>query len=336
MKFSRKLLWPLNPFYYWGALTIKKMYDWNIFKSQTYNFPLITVGNLSVGGTGKSPFVAYLIDILQNEKRIATLSRGYKRSTTGFQLANTNSTALEIGDEPLQFKTTYPNITVAVDAERRNGINQLRKLKPKPEVIILDDAFQHRKVTAGLQILLTTHYNLYPDDCMLPSGDLREPISAAARATIIVVTKCPLNLSDHLQQKIITKLNPLAHQSVYFTGIAYAETVHSNTSKLNLEKFTENTFCLVTGIANPTPLVNHLNELEATFVHLNFPDHHVFSDREIKKISSHQFILTTQKDFMRLKDIEILKEKLFYLPIKVKFLNNEAAFKQQINAIVSS
>ncbi len=330
MKFSRKFLWPLVPFYYLGSLTIKKLYDWGIYKSQSYDFPVICVGNLSVGGTGKSPFVSYLIDLLQKDRQLATLSRGYKRSTTGFHLATTTSTALEIGDEPLQFKVTHPKTIVAVDANRKNGIRQLRTQKPLPKIIILDDAFQHRKVRAGLQILLTAYYNRYTNDCMLPAGDLREPISAAARASIIIVTKCPLDLSNSAQQKIKKQLQPLAHQKVYFTGIAYAEDIYASHAKAKLTDFLKETFCLVTGIAEPAPLVTHLKNLEAEFRHLNYPDHHVFSKKELEKISTYQRILTTQKDFMRLQHVPALKNKLFYLPITIQFLNTEEDFKQQV------
>ncbi len=335
MKFSRKFLWPLVPFYYLGSLTIKKLYDWGIYKSQSYDFPIICVGNLSVGGTGKSPFVSYLIELLQKDKQLATLSRGYKRSTKDFQLATANSTALEIGDEPLQFKVTHPKTIVAVDANRKNGINQLLTHKPAPEIIILDDAFQHRKVQAGFQILLTAYYNRYTNDCMLPAGDLREPISAAARATIIIVTKCPLDLSNSAQQKIKKQLRPLAHQKVYFTGITYAEDIYGTHTKIKLTHFLQDSFCLVTGIAEPAPLVSHLKNLDAKFTHLNFPDHHVFSQKELDKISTHKRVLTTQKDFMRLQHVTALKNKLFYLPISIQFLNTEEDFKQQVFDFIS-
>lgn len=310
------------------------MYDWGIFKSTTYNFPIITVGNISAGGTGKSPFVGYLVSLLQKEKNIATLSRGYGRKTTGFQLVKTTSEAVNVGDEPLQLKQSYPNIEVAVDADRRNGISELSLLKVKPEVIILDDAFQHRKVKAGFQIVLTAYYNLYVNDYPLPVGDLREPISAAARAQVIMVTKCPANLSVEAQQEIERKLTPLLSQQVYFTTIIYSDFVFGHELKISLSAFLEEEFCLVTGIAEPKPLLEYLEKMKAEFSHSSYPDHHVFSDKEISQMTQCKKILTTQKDYMRLQNEESLKGKIFYLPIEIQFLNKEAVFKKQLREFV--
>ena len=332
MKFIRPWGLPFVPFYYLGSLIVKKFYDWEILKSEAYNFPVITVGNLSAGGTGKSPFVGYLVNLLKDKKNIAVLSRGYGRSSKGFQLIEEDNLADFAGDEPLQLKQTHPKIIVAVDADRRNGINQLKK--QNPDVIILDDAFQHRKVKAGLQILLTAHYNLYSEDCMLPAGDLREPISAAARADIIIVTKCPEDLSKPLQKTIIKKLNPLPHQKVFFTSIAYAGEVFSADSKQKLDDFLKEKYCLVTGIAEPKPLVDFLKNKDAKFQHLNFPDHHNFTENEIQKIAQNGKILTTQKDFMRLQHVEDLKDKLFYLPITIKFLGQEKKFNNLIEYFI--
>lgn len=311
------------------------MYDWGVFKSTTYNFPVITVGNLSVGGTGKSPFVMYLVNFLLPQNKIAALSRGYGRSTKTFSFVEEHQSANQVGDEPLQLKKKFPKITVAVDADRKNGIAQIEK-HLKPNVIILDDAFQHRKVTAGLQILLTPFYKLYTDDFLLPAGDLREPKSAANRADIIVVTKCPSIISAEAQEKIVQKLKPKAHQKIYFTGIKYAENVFSKFNKLALDQFLKQEFCLVTGIANPTPLVNFLKEKQANFSHKNFPDHHNFSKKEIAQLSKASFLLTTEKDYMRLKKEELLQNKLFYLPIEVRFLSKEEAFKDAISQFIET
>ena len=246
-------------------------------------------------------------------------------------MVNSTSETHSVGDEPLQLKQNYPSIQVAVDADRRNGIQQLMQVSEKPEIIILDDAFQHRKVQGGFQVLLTAYYNLYVNDYPLPAGDLREPISAATRAQVIVVTKCPVNLSVKAQQIITQKLKPLPNQQVYFTSIIYAKFVYGNNRKIVSTDFFKDEFCLVTGIAEPKPLIEYLTQKGCKFSHQNFPDHHVFLKKEIIGIATHKKILTTQKDYMRLQNEESLKGKLFYLPIEIQFLNNEADFKEQLN-----
>jgi len=306
------------------------MYDWCVFKSRDYDFPVITVGNISAGGTGKSPFVGYLVGLLQGQKRVSMLSRGYGRKTKGFQFVKTTSIASEVGDEPLQLKQSFPKTEIAVDADRRNGIEVLCSQKIKPEVIILDDAFQHRKVKGGFQVVLTAYYNLYTNDYPLPAGDLREPVSAVERADVIIVTKCPLELSNVEQREIIAKLNPKINQKVYFTAIQYDEFVYSETLKIKLSILLKEEFCLVTGIATPKPLLEFLNKQGARYIHSNFPDHHLFSSKEIDLMALNKIILTTQKDYMRLQNETRLKGKLFYLPIGISFLNKEEDFKEQL------
>ena len=329
MKLWRKLLWPFVPFYYVGSLFIKKMYDWGIFKSTTYNFPIITVGNISAGGTGKSPFVIYLVGLFFKQKKIAVLSRGYKRKTTGFHFTDVTSNATDVGDEPLQLKKKFPEITVAVDADRKNGISKLQT-NIQPNLIILDDAFQHRKVKAGFQIILTTYYNLYVNDYPLPAGDLREPKSAAKRANCVVVTKCPLNIASQEKQQILQKLKPQNFQKVYFTGIHYGDNVIGKTTELNLQEFLQKEFCLVTGIATPKPMLDYLKSKGARFTHKDFPDHHNFSFKEIDELADESLILTTEKDYMRLFSYKKLETKLFYLPIEIKFLGKEQEFKDTV------
>ena len=335
MKTWRKLLWPIVPFYYLGSLFVKKMYDWNIFKNTEYDFPVITVGNISAGGTGKSPFVGYLISILKKNKQITTLSRGYGRKTKGFQIVNEASKAIEIGDEPLQLKRSFPEVNVIVDEDRRNGIKKICSINI-PDVLILDDAFQHRKVKGGFQVVLTAYYNLYVNDFPLPAGDLREPISAANRADVIIVTKCPVNLSKTDQLAIAKKLKPLPSQNIYFTAVVYDVNVYSKDQEFSFIKFIKEEFCLVTGIATPEPLLDYLKGKKANYTHLNYPDHHLFSGKEIDKMSSYNKILTTQKDYMRLQNEPALKGKLFYLPISIKFLNEEESFKKSLFSFVES
>ena len=212
----RKLLLPIVPIYYLSVWVRNKMYDLGIKKSVVYDFPVIAVGNLSVGGTGKSPMIEYLIGLLKDRTILATLSRGYKRSTKGFHEVTVFSKAIEVGDEPLQFKKKFPDVTVAVDADRRNGIRNLRKFTPQPEVILMDDAFQHRKVKAGTYILLTTYNDLYVDDIVLPTGGLREPRDGAKRADIVVVTKCPLGISEKERNLIKNRLSIRYVQHIYY------------------------------------------------------------------------------------------------------------------------
>lgn len=335
MNLSRPWLLPFVPFYYLGSLFVKKMYDWRIWKSTAYKFPVITVGNISVGGTGKSPFVAYLLCQFSSKYNLATLSRGYGRTTKGFQLLKIDHLANEVGDEPLQFKTNYPRVTVAVDADRRNGISRLKREQHNLNAIILDDAFQHRKVKGGLQIVLTPYYKLYINDMLLPAGDLREPKSAADRANIIVVTKCPLDISVEERFKITESLSVSKDQQLFFTGIEYAKQVFGS-SPISLETFLTEQFDLVTGIANPQPLIDFLKNRKANFKHHYFKDHHNFSKEEVYDLSTKNRILTTEKDFMRLKNYKLLKGKLYYLPIQIVFLDAEKEFLEQVNHFLDS
>lgn len=317
MKLIRNIAVPFVPVYYAATHLRNKLYDLGLKKSTSYEFPVICVGNLSVGGTGKTPMIEYLVHLLKTDYKVAVLSRGYKRKTTGFQLADAFSTAETMGDEPFQFYNKFKNdILIAVDSVRTNGIEQLKKQKGSPEIILLDDAFQHRKVKAGLNILLTTYANPYFLDFVLPTGNLREPRSGANRAQIIVVTKCPENLSALEKNTFIKGMAPKPNQHVFFSSIQYSNEVFSEESNKTLSDLPE--FTLVTGIANATPLLHFLNEKSLKFEHLNFKDHHEFSSQDISTLEKKKLIITTEKDFMRLKHYETLKSKLFYLPIKVR------------------
>jgi len=304
------------------------LYDNKIFKSESFSTPVICVGNLSVGGTGKSPMIEYLLKLLSPENKVATLSRGYGRATKGFKLVEVSEKATNVGDEPLQFKNKFPNATIAVDEVRTRGIKNLMK-NYSSEIILLDDAFQHRKVTAGLNILLTKYKDLYVDDLMLPAGNLREPRSGADRAKIIIVTKCPDNLSSSEEEKIQKRLKLKNDQQLFFSYIGYEDFVQNSSEKYPISEFQNKKVTLVTGIANPSQLCAHLDSLNITYNHLNFPDHHNFTEKEIAKISQASTVLTTEKDFMRLKG-GISKEKLFYLPIEMKFFGNAEIFNKEI------
>jgi len=329
MKNWRKLLWPLVPFYYLGSLINKLLYDFNIRKSYNFSFPVITVGNISAGGTGKSPFVLYLVDLFKSNYSIAVLSRGYGRKSKGFHWVTPSSSYTQVGDEPLQLKQSYPEITVAVDADRKNGIDVIQK-ENRSDLIILDDAFQHRRVKGGIQILLTAYYNLYSNDYPLPAGDLREPKSASKRADVIIVTKCPGFLSVEEKKRIKNQLKLQKHQSLYFTKISYAKEVIAHTKKQMLSEFLKNSFTLITGIAAPKPLTDFLKNQGAEFEHLHYPDHHSFTSSDLKSFERLDLILTTQKDYMRLKDHELLQNKLFYLPISIEFLADENQFQKRV------
>lgn len=316
------------PIYYVVTSLRNKLYDSGIKKSISYDFPIICVGNLSVGGTGKTPMVEYLINLLKDDYKVATLSRGYKRKTKGFQLGSETSSVNILGDEPFQFYNKFKNdVLVSVDSDRNNGIKTLRLLENKPEVILLDDAFQHRKVKAGFNILLTAYDNIYTDDFVLPTGNLREPKSGARRADVIVVTKCPSDLTENDKKRILKKLNVEAYQHVFFSFINYYESVTSLEKSVTLTEI--NDFTLVTGIANANTLLQFLKDKNLKFEHLNFNDHHDFSEKDIKELEEKQLIITTEKDFMRLKQFASLKRKLFYLPIGIG-LDKESKFNKLI------
>ncbi|WP_378177519.1 tetraacyldisaccharide 4'-kinase [Aquimarina sp. SS2-1] len=329
MDLLRKILLPIVPFYYLVTWLRNRLYDLGIKKSVSYDLPVIAVGNLSVGGTGKSPMVEYLIRLLKDRAKLATLSRGYKRDTKGFQLVEISSTAREVGDEPLQFKTKFTNITVAVDADRRNGISNLTQLNPKPEIILLDDAYQHRKIKAGLYILLTAYYDLYCDDIVLPTGNLREPRKGADRADIIVVTKCPNDLGVSAQKTITKKLKIKPTQTILFATIDYGGDIISMSGKRSVESLKNTSFTLVTGIANPQPLLDYYRSLKLDFIHINYPDHHNFTNTEIEQLQKQNCILTTEKDYVRLVSY-FSEEVLWYQPIEMKFIADAEVFDNKI------
>jgi tetraacyldisaccharide 4'-kinase len=319
MNFLRKILFPLA-FLYWLITFIRNwLYDIGAFKSFSFDVPIISVGNLSVGGTGKTPQIEYLIRLLSDKYRVAVLSRGYKRLSKGFVLADDQATASSIGDEPFQFYSKFPTIQVAVDANRKKGIEKLLQLQNKPEVILLDDAFQHRKVKAGLYILLTAYDDLFCDDFILPFGNLRESALGKKRADMIIITKCPYDLSELAQQNIKEKLQ--VKQPVYFTTIQYDDCVFGNENSMHVEALKTESKLLIAGIAKPKLFFDFLNN--ETDEMLVFPDHHQFSKQDCEHIlakTKERKIITTEKDFVRLNGL-LPNAQLYYLPIKAVFLN---------------
>ncbi len=336
MNILRKILYPFSLLYGEIVDIRNKAFDNGLINSATFDIPTIVVGNLNVGGTGKSPQIEYLIRLLHHDYRIAVLSRGYKRKSTGFQMADKNSTAEQIGDEPLQFYRKFKDIIVAVDANRVHGIQQIKKISPPVDLVLLDDAFQHRRVNAGFYILLTAYDNLYIDDMMLPSGELREKKKGAERANIIIVSKCPIELPEVDQSRIMKKLNPGFNQTVFYSSIDYHNSVISRKNKISITKLQEYDVLLVTGIANATPLVNYLESKKIQYRHLKYSDHHSFSIEDKKRIyeefkrieTEKKIILTTEKDYVRTFSED--DDQVYYLPIKTKFLDSENDFNKLI------
>ncbi len=330
----RKLLFPFAILY--GSITYLRnyLYDKGILKSYSFDIPVIVVGNLSVGGTGKTPQIEYLIRLLSPNYKVATLSRGYKRKSEGFILADAASTVEILGDEPFQYFKKFPDIQVAVDADRKNGIEQLLNQKSRPEIILLDDAFQHRKVKAGFYILLTAYEDLFCDDFMLPTGNPRQSRNGAKRANLIIVTKCPLDITELEQQNIKNKL--AVDLPIYFSSIDYDDKVYNDTESLAVSDLKLTPKMLLAGIAKPKPFFDYLQTDKDEV--MTFSDHHHFSESDILNIKSQaidKIIVTTEKDFVRLNAI-ILRKQLFYLPIKSKFLSNHESFDAIIFNYVGS
>lgn len=314
-----------------------------ILKNESFEIPVISIGNLSLGGTGKTPHIEYLIRLLMKRFHIATLSRGYGRETEGFLLATKESDVRTVGDEPLQYIRKFDGIKVAVDEQRVRGINELIERSPELDTVLLDDAYQHRYVKPGKSILLTDYHHMYPDDFVVPSGRLREFTCGARRADIIIVTKTPKIFSPIIRRKILEDLKPKSHQKIFFSYIKYGDPVpvyngadHPFPAKLTC-------LLLFTGIANDYPLKEQLSRYCSDITTLKFNDHHQYTAVDIEKITrtfqdlptQSKVILTTEKDVMRLKTEEltplIKNLPLFYLPIEIEFHDKD---KQAFNTAI--
>jgi tetraacyldisaccharide 4'-kinase len=330
MNLLRKILFPFAILYGFITSIRNFLFDTGILKSYSFDLPVIAVGNLSVGGTGKTPQIEYLIRLLSDKYKVATLSRGYKRQSEGFVLANSTSDAVQLGDEPFQFYQKFKSIQVAVDVDRKNGIVQLLSNSNAPEVILLDDAFQHRKVKAGFYILLTSYGDLYCNDFMLPTGNLRESRSGVQRANVVIVTKCPSDLSIVEQNNIKKQLRLSSNQSLFFTFIEYDDVVYSEKETLKVQEIKSISKVLLAGIAKPESFFAHLKQENDEC--LTFPDHHHFSESElleIKEKAKDKIIVTTEKDYVRMKG-SMLSEQLYFLPIKSSFLSDADDFDKNI------
>ncbi len=328
MNFLRKILFPFSILY--GCITYVRnfLFDKGILKSYSFDVPVIAVGNLSVGGTGKTPQIEYLIRLLSSNYKIATLSRGYKRKSKGFVIADSNSNTEILGDEPFQIHQKFPQITVAVDADRKNGIEKLVSLKDKPEVILLDDAFQHRRVKAGFYILLSAFDDLFCDDYLLPTGNLRESKSGAKRADVIIITKCPKDLSEIAQQNIKNKIG--LEVPIYFSYIDYDDFVYNQNESKKVSEIKFSDKLVIAGIAKPEPFFNYLEVSKDDC--LVYPDHHFFTEKDLNQIeakSNNKIIITTEKDFVRLMKHH-WKTPIYYLPIKSSFLDKREELDNKI------
>lgn len=332
VKRFRYILLPLS-FLYSLIISFRNwLYDKNILKSVFFNFPIICVGNLSVGGTGKTPMVEFIARLLKHNYKVATLSRGYKRKTKGFAIANDLTTALDIGDEPMQFHSKFPDVTVAVAEERVVGIPQLLHDKPDTNVIILDDAFQHRQVKAGLNILLTEYFNLYTEDFILPAGNLRDVRSSSKRADIIIITKCPPALDIKAKLQSLENIDALKNQSVYFSSIGY-DTPYHLFSGITRNFNKDQKILLICGIANPAPIVEEINKQYVLVESLLYRDHHIFNIDDLQRIKKsyegylieNVIILTTEKDGVRLSKFqnELKDLPIYVLPIRHNILFGE-------------
>ena len=328
MKMIKKILFWIFSIPFLLVTSIRNfLYNIGVIKSHQFNIPIISIGNLDLGGSGKTPSIEYLVRLLSNNYKVAVLSRGYGRKSTGFILADSNSDAGIIGDESMQYYRKFKNIIVSVDSNRVRGINKLIKLNSKPEIVLLDDAYQHRRVKPGMSILLTKFNDLYSEDNIFPLGNLRESKSNANRADVVIVTKCDKNISKDQKRHIIQKLNIGDNQKIYFSSIKYSKMVYDKESSKSIIEFKNIKFTLVTGIADSTYLINYLNDNGYNFNHISFKDHHDFSNSDIIKINQNDLIITTEKDYVKL--FTKITSVLYYLPIEF-VIDSEVDFSKQI------
>lgn len=338
MKFLRYLFFPITIIYGGIVLFRNFLYNKNIFKSSTFDLPIICIGNLSMGGTGKTPQTEYLIRLLQDEFKLSTLSRGYGRRTSEFQLADEESTALTIGDEPFQYYRKFPKIKVSVEKKRVLGVLFILNKAEETEVILLDDAFQHRALNAGLSILLTDFNRPFFEDVLLPIGELREPKSSCKRADLVVVTKCPENLTQEQEAKFYDNI-PFEKENIFFTKITYKSIYNAKTNQVFQGNLIDYQVLLVTGIAKPEPIETYLKNQKVSFEAMHFGDHHKFTPKDVLAISKkndtftqpNKIILTTEKDFSRMMVLKAFEDLPIYcLEIEVEFLKDKNKFDNKV------
>jgi len=334
----RYLLFPLSFIY--GSITSMRnlLFDYGIFKAKSHPIPIICIGNLSVGGTGKTPHTQYLLDLLKNNYKVAVLSRGYGRKTSSLQLVEINSNAIEIGDEPLQLKQNNPECLVVVEKNRNKGVQHILKHFPKTDIILLDDGYQHRWIKAGFNILITPFSSPYYKDYLMPVGKLRESKKGVTRANAVIFSKTPENTNPTLKKGMLERLHLFAHQKAYFSAIEYHKfkCISNNTE---LEENNPYSITLVSGIANASPLIKYLKEKGHSINHIKYADHHNYTSNDIDNIlakyngekSTKKLILTTEKDATKLKQFlpQFKDVNFYYIPIEIRIDQSEK-FKKQI------
>jgi len=340
-------LYPFSILYGFVIYVRNRLYDLNILKSKEFDIPVISIGNITVGGTGKTPHVEYLVELLKNRFEVATLSRGYKRKSKGFRWVEANSLVNEVGDEPIQIKHKHPEAKVVVCENRVTGVEKLldEANTTQPDVVILDDAFQHRRITPGINILLIDYNRPIKEDLLLPVGRLREGINQMRRANIIIFSKCPDEVTPIMRRILQKDARLKPYQNIFFTTFEYlpVEPVF-NAPKLDLSSFKSKQYSMliVTGIASPKPFLDYLKHYGKEIEIVSFPDHYYYSGDDILAIhkefnlfkSKQKIIITTEKDTIRFKELSGLsvqfKKSLYYLPVKVKFLGQEKSFNNRI------
>ena len=333
MSLLRKLLFPLSLLFKFIQEVRNLFYDLNIIGHTKFNIPTISVGNLSMGGTGKTPMVEYLLSNLLIKYKIGILSRGYKRKSNGFLKLNEYSDISVVGDEPFIIQKTFPESNVYVCEDRVTGIQNILK-NDELDFIILDDAFQHRKLKTTLNIMLSSFSKPFYNDYIFPVGDLRESRLSYKRANIIIITKCPANLNQNEMNDIKLKINPLEDQKIFFTTISYKDILFGNKS-VNINSIINKEILLVTGIAETDSIIKYLNSRSIKFKHLEYSDHHHYSNNDINnilKFSRNSLVLTTKKDYYKLKDNI---KNLLYLDIETRFLKNEDQFLKEVYKILN-
>ena len=335
------LLLPISFLHHFILSIRHKLYDWHLLKSKRFEQPVICVGNLALGGTGKTPHVEYLIDLLSEQYRVCVVSRGYGRKTKGFQLALENNSAETIGDEPMQYFNKFNDLLVAVDENRNRAIELMDTMDRPPELYLLDDAFQHRSTQAGLNILLTAFDKLYCEDFLVPAGTLRDIRKAAKRADLIVVSKSPMDLNAEQKNIIVAKLKPMSHQKVFFSSMEYEPLEPMNDAAEKLSPEDAENALLFCGIAHPKPLVNELSNHYQRLETIIFNDHHAFTEKDIETLlqkfeqlpCERKIMVTTEKDYARIINSPYLCQfesvPLFVVPIRVN-IHQEEEFNKEI------
>jgi len=334
-------LYPLSFIYGFITETRNFLFNAKVIKSHEFGIPVICVGNISVGGTGKTPHTEYLADLLREKFNVAVLSRGYKRKSRGFLFADESSKVMDLGDEPVQIYRKFPEITVAVDRKRVRGTKKILEEKPETSVIILDDGFQHRRLTPGYSILLSDFNRLMIRDHLLPYGNLRESLHNMRRADIIIITKSPEKISPIQRRIIMKEISKAPYQRLYFTSIKYEpplpvfSDVNDNHDLLKGHLKKTHGIVLVTGIANPEYMLEYIHKKISEIIHIQFGDHHCFKEKDIKKIteawnslkSPEKYVITTEKDAVRLREFtniaEPVRSLFYYIPLGIHFLNDD-------------